>query len=118
MERRIHRRFIVKEGGFVILQSEPFLVGKINDISRGGVSLLYAAKKMPNIEAREINIIFTKDSFYLAIDQFKYISDIKISQEAHNLDSLSMRRHSLQFRELSKSQLLELEFFIDTYTRS
>ncbi len=118
MERRINRRFKVKEGGFALLQSEPFIVGEINDISRGGLSFFYFERKNQNTDASGINIIFSRDSFLLAIDQFKPIADLPISQDTDNLSSLKMRRHNIQFGKLDKSEIEELEYFIDNYTRN
>ena len=117
MERRTNKRFIVTEGGIALLKSEPFIVGEINDICIGGISFFYFERKNQNTDASELDILFTRDSFLLTINQIKTIADLPIYKNTHNLDSLKMRRHSIQFEKLGKNEIEELEYFIDNYTR-
>lgn len=114
VERRKHKRFNVQAGAFAVLGSHSAKIGQVIDVSKGGLAFSYLAGEEPSNQPFELGILFGEESFHLTQIPFKTISD----QEAKEVpfSSLALRRCGVQFGEMTKSQVDQLEHFIQNYT--
>ncbi len=116
-ERRKFRRFLAQNAAFAVLRPHFTMLGKIKDISRGGLAFEYIAHEGQKRGSSEIDILITGDRFYLPKIPSQKIYDIKIGEENQTLiDRFETRRCGLQFGELTEEQADELEFFLNNYT--
>lgn len=115
IERREHERFRVRRDACVALMSDFRHVGQIIDISRGGLSFSYVPIAELQDESLELDIFLAGGSSYLYKVPFRAVSDSETDSD-NPFPSVTMRRHSLQFGELTHSQKSRLEYFLQNYT--
>ena len=126
-ERRRDERFTVKDNAYVAVRPEFYKLGKIKDISRGGVSFEYIQhnqlKNKFSISNRivepEIDIFLSTKKFYLSSVPCKVIYDKKLTDDE---DALATGCHDkccgLQFGNLSERQSEQLQFFLNNHVTS
>ena len=115
VDNRKHIRYRVKDHVYVGLRSETEeAVGQILDISKGGLSLHYTEIFEKKREYTELGIF---SSLELAVERitFRSVSDIKLVAEP-KFDDPNLRRHSLQFENLTPEQETKLDHFISNFT--
>jgi hypothetical protein len=112
-ERREHKRFRVQYDSFAVLGPHSSRIGQIINISRGGLSFSYIAGEEQGNRAYELGILLAEHSLHLTKIPIETIWD----QEAEQLpfSSLRMRLCGLQFGELRRNQVSQLEYFIENY---
>jgi hypothetical protein len=108
------------DGAFVALSPSDTGVGRIIDISMGGLMFEYVTVKEPSIEAKEPSIEPTELEIFVPGAEFrlgglpcKSIWD-RPSSEVFNTP-LHKRRCGVQFGELKQSQIAQLEYFIQNH---
>jgi hypothetical protein len=114
VERRKHQRFQVQNGAFVVLTPPGTKVGRIVDISIGGLAFHYVGKQESSRESTQLSIFSGDCSFYLYRVPCATVSDLRAY--AGGVAPLSIRRHSVQFGELTRDQVSRLEHFIRHYS--
>ena len=114
-ERRKHRRFKTHDSAFAALSLQLALVGRIMDISSGGLGFRYVASKARSMESSKLSILLTDGSFYFDKVPFKTIWDSPIPHE-FSFGTITLRQCGLQFGQLTHSQKFDLEYFIRNYT--
>ncbi len=114
-DRRIHKRFEVKEGAFSSLRGPVSKLGQIMDISRGGLAFRYIDTGVYPDSSFELDISSTNNGFHMTEVSCKAVSDSAIANEFHS-SSITMRRLGVQFAELTHNQTSQLEHFIQTHT--
>ncbi|UCD86681.1 MAG: PilZ domain-containing protein [Desulfobacterales bacterium] len=108
VERRKHKRIQVRTGAFVGVGPHFNQVGPLIDISMGGLAFRYMAReKQP--DGLSLDIFLTDRDFYLDYVPFTAVSDFKTPDT-------TTRRCSVQFGNLTQSQISCLEHFIAAYT--
>jgi hypothetical protein len=114
VERRKHKRFKALDRAFAI--HGPYFThrSQIIDISKDGLAFRYMGGGERLSESFELDILFAEASFYLGKIPVRTISDRKANQGP--FDSIPMRRHGVQFRELTHDQMSQLTYFIGNYT--
>jgi len=110
-ERRKDKRFKLKEPVFAILYSAPTKTAQVVDISRGGLALRYVKSEEGSSVIDKLDIFKSDFSFYMDNIKAKTVSDIAVVGEKIN-SSKEIRRCGLQFEDLTKSQISQLESFI------
>lgn len=115
VEKRKHRRFCLKDLAFAAFGSHAKGIGKIIDISRGGLSFRYIADGDQLNESFELEIYLANNGFHLKEVPSKTISDLEITSEFPT-SSITMRRCGVQFGELTQNQVSQLECFIQNHT--
>jgi hypothetical protein len=88
-------------------------LGKVKDISRGGMALEYVLIETQYGGSSEIDIFLSGDSFYLPRIPSKIIYDIKIVEKFRSLET---RRCGVQFGDLTEEQAANLDFFLKNHT--
>ena len=95
-----------------LLNSESGALGKIQNVSRGGLALHYyldPAKQPP--ELFELDIFSTNNEIYVPRIPVNVVTDIQIVDPVES-NSLTMRRCGVEFEKLSFSQKSMLKYFI------
>ena len=119
-ERRKFTRFLAQDQAFAVLRPHFTKLGKIKDISRGGLAFEYVAHEGQKRGSSEIDILITGDRFYLPKIPSKKIYNIKIGEENEisidRFDRFETRRCGLQFGELTEEQAAQLNFFLKNHT--
>lgn len=115
VERRKNERFRAKNGAFVALRPHYTKLGQISDIGINGLSFHYMAREeRPNESSDILDIVVTKGDFYLGKVPFETVSDFEITKVP--ISSITIKRCSVRFGELSKDQKSRLEDFIQNHT--
>ncbi|MFO7559544.1 MAG: hypothetical protein R6X10_11995 [Desulfobacterales bacterium] len=111
-ESRRHQRHNVTDGTLVVLEPYFDLIGKIVDISHGGLSFHYKGKKEIMSDACEVSFMFDNTTDNLKYGPFKFsthiISDAKIAYENPN-NSNGVQCCRMEFQDLSYYQKLWVE---------
>ena len=112
-ERRKFKRLLPRGLTFAVFRPHFSNLGKVKDISLGGLALEYVLNETQNKGSSEIDIFLTDDSLYLRRIPSKIIYDRKIDEEYR---SMKKRRCGLQFGDLTSTKKYQLEYFLQKYT--
>ncbi|UCD88877.1 MAG: PilZ domain-containing protein [Desulfobacterales bacterium] len=115
-EKRKHRRFKVKEGAFAV--SSPFndRLGRIKDVSKGGLAFQYVGNTESTQAFHEVEIFSARDGFYLKKLPASTVVDVELDNQV-SFASLPTRQLRVQFGKLNHQQRLLLDHFIQKYTQ-
>jgi hypothetical protein len=114
-DRRQHDRFKVCDGGFATLCHGFTELGKIIDISGGGLSFRYVASEARTNGSAELSVLMTDGSFCFEKVPFKTVWDSPMPRE-FSFGAITLRHCGVQFGDLSHGQRVDLEYFIRSYT--
>ena len=118
IERRKYPRYLAKDNLFAALIGGFEKVGKINDISINGLGFSYlnATTEVGTAEHfSKVDIFLSENGFHLSNVPCMVVYEIPDP----TLDEgflFKMSRCGLKFGELTRSQLEQLELFIENYT--
>ena len=112
VERRKHKRFKVENSAFVGLGPRYEKVGRIIDISMGGLAFRYFGSREANGSC--LAVFFTETNFHLDEVQTKTISDFEIADKLPS-SSITAKRCGVQFMSPTEKQRSHIEFFIKNY---
>jgi hypothetical protein len=115
VEDRRHSRVKVDDGGFAELSPGFPVVGKIIDISGGGLAFRYVASEARTNGSGMLNILTTDGRFCLEKIPAKIIRDSAMPGE-FSFGSITLRDCAVQFGALTPGQKLDLEDFIRSNT--
>ncbi len=116
-ENRKHKRFKAKGGAFAVLGPHVKNLGRIIDISKGGLAFSYHEKGEPLHKLFELDILLADNGFYLDKVPFNAVWDFQIViDEEAPASSLAPRSCGVQFGALSDDQKSQLDYFIQNYT--
>jgi hypothetical protein len=113
-ERRKHKRFRVRDDVFVILKPSDTGVGRLRNISMGGLRCDYVTDRVSSIEATELDIFTTNSDFGLYKIPCQTVWH-RITYESP-LTSTSRWECGVEFGDLTQAQISQLEHFIQNYT--
>ena len=134
IEYRRHKRFQLSENAFALMRSisagplkirdksmgciacavfnaKPTKLGKIDNISMGGLMFHHADSKEQLSQAVVLDILLADCGFYLANMRFKTITDVVIPEDIPG-DAIEIRQVRLQFQKLDAIQQARLKDFI------
>jgi hypothetical protein len=114
-ERRRHKRLRAKEGTLAVLGSPRITIGKIVDVSMGGLAVRYVAEEALSNESCRLDILMADGLSHLYGLPCETVYDIE-AKTAVPLTSMVERRRGLKFGKLTPSQKLHLEDFISSHT--
>jgi hypothetical protein len=106
---------MVRDGALAVPEDHVCDLGKIIDISRGGLSFQYLADGGVSKESFELDILEADNGFYLEKIPVKTVSDFEVANEVP-FSFIAMRRRGVKFRELMVDQIAMLEYFMENYT--
>ncbi len=113
VERRKHKRFEVPIGAFVVLGPHSTMVGRIIDISMGGLTFRHVDKEEPSGGLHELDV-FHENDFCLKHVPCETVSDLETYESPFG--SFIIRESAVQFRDLTPRQMSQLEHFIHNHT--
>jgi hypothetical protein len=117
--KRIHKRFIVEDDAFAALGRDDLKVGRIKNISLGGLAFEYlnSEPSLP-IQFSMIRIFLADDSFHLPDIECKIIRDDATQLTPnHSISAFKKNRCAVRFLSLSDSQKKSLNYFIKYKTK-
>jgi hypothetical protein len=114
LDRRQHNRFRVQDGAFVILRPGDPGVGRLIDISMGGLRFEYMSWNASRIETVKLDISLKDSAFGLYDIPYQSIWEETIHENP--LASFYWKRCGVKFGELTQAQISQLEYFIQNYT--
>lgn len=103
------------EIAFAIIKSNPIKMGDIIEISRGGLSFNYIENEEILSGFKELDIIFAEKNFHLTRLPFIAVEDTSLLDEGP-FNALSMKRMTIQFKDLTRRQKEKIEHLINNYT--
>lgn len=114
VERRKHKRYQVDNGALVLLGWYYETVGRIIDISAGGLAFRYLPHE-EGVDESDLTIVLSETNFYLDEVPTKTISDFELRDEIP-ATSTTARRRGVQFMNPTDHQKAQIDFFINNYT--
>ena len=118
-EYRRHERYNVSDGTIIVLDHYFALIGKIVDISHGGLSFHYKGNGEIIRDSCEVSFVFDNTETNIMYGPFKFnmdiISDSKIEYKNPN-NSVGMKCCRIKFQDLSYYQKLWVEECIKNHT--
>lgn len=134
IEYRHHKRYQLTENAFALIRPisagplkirgksmgciacavfnvKPVKLGKIDNISMGGLMFHHADSKEQSNQALVLDILLADCGFYLSDMSFKIITDVVIPDEVFS-DAVEIRQVRLQFQQLNVDQQTQLKDFI------
>jgi len=119
-DKRKDKRFLVGEEVIVALRNKSSRVGRVKDMSMGGLSFEHIYDEDLEGDSSKRDVSLWVDSYSMEDIPCKVVYDIPIS-ESPEYDYLSVhfktRRCGVQFGKLTKSQETEVDFFLKTHTK-
>ena len=116
-ERRKFGRFLAQDRAFAVLRPDFARLGKIKDISEGGLSFEYVAYQEEEQDASELDIFLSEGGFHLSKMPCSIIYDIRMREKYEVSARIQRRRCGLRFGRLTKAQARQLDFFLENHTR-
>jgi hypothetical protein len=134
IERRRHRRFKVDKFAVTVIRSassksikldgwsmgeiacsvfrsKPVRIGRIDNISLGGLMFRHVDSKAQSSESLVLDILSVDCGFYLENLEFRSISDVAMAEE-FSISPIKMRQFQLEFERLSNAKTGQLEYFM------
>ena len=96
---------------FAVFNAKPAKLGKIDNISMGGLMFHHADSTAQLGQTLVLDILLADCGFYLANIPFKTITDVVIPDEVSS-DAIEIRQVRLQFQKLNVDQQARLKDFI------
>ena len=115
-EKRAHARFEPRYGAYAAVLSESRKLGRIRNISMGGLSFSYIPQEEThNFKSDKIIITFGIDNKMLKDVAYKTVID---AEEENNIpySSIPLRKMSVEFEEMDLGQKAALDYFIQNCT--
>jgi len=110
---RAHKRYVLKKNAFAALGRGITMVGRINDISKGGLSFEHISNlDLQEPHAEIVDIFLPGNEFYLADIPCTKVYDIPVHTGSVFAPSLVTKRCGIKFNSLTDSQLEQLEHFL------
>ena len=114
LERRKHKRFHVQDGTFAVLGSRYGKIGRVIDMSIGGLGFSYIVGEEQGDDSHRLSILLAEDSFHLTRIAFKTVWDTETKEVP--LSTVAMRRCGVEFGDLTEYQISQLEYFLENHT--
>ena len=134
IERRRHKRFRVNVYAFALVRSatakpirihgrgmgqiacsvfrsKPTKLGRINNISMGGLMFRYVDSDLQPKESLVLDILLADSGFYLESLRFKSISDLPVPNDLPD-GFIQMKQLHVDFERLAPHQTAKLKYFI------
>jgi hypothetical protein len=115
VEQRQHKRFRVQDGAIIIFKPSDAGMGRLIDISMGGLTFDYLTSQAPpTVEAAKLDILLTDSAFGLYDVPCQSIWELTIYEKPPT--SKYRKRCGVKFGELTSEQRRLLEYFIEKHT--
>jgi len=119
-EQRNNVRFLAQDDVVVALRNTYTKIGKVKDISKGGLSFEHTYAENSTLGPLQKGILLWTNGFWMPKVSCRVVYDIPLPTptEYESLTiRLTTRRCGIQFEALSEDQMAQLDFFLKTYTK-
>jgi hypothetical protein len=115
-DRRRFTRYIAPKDGFHVFSHDYKIIGRLKDISKGGLAFQYKTIKGEKTESNMINIsAASPHRFYLFDIVCSTIYDIYDLEENQIFTGVERRRRGIQYVRLTENQQDKLELLLKNY---
>ena len=114
-ERRKTVRFLPRTEAYVALRPDFTKLGRLMNISRGGLAFRYIATKGHSQGSTHLDLFTSNDGFHLSRIPCRVIYDIRLSEKHRFSTSLERRRCGLEFGEITQVQATQLELYLKNH---
>jgi hypothetical protein len=111
-ERRKTVRFLPQAETYVVLRPDFTKLGRLLDISRGGLSFQYISSEAESRGPTQLDLFTGNNGFYLPTLRCKVIYDIPLSEQETSATPLERRRCGLEFGETTEAQAAQLNLYL------
>jgi len=111
-ERRKTVRFLPQDETYVVLRPDFTKLGRLINISKGGLSFQYIAPKGHSQGSTQLDLFTSNDGFYLSRLPCKVIYDIRFPENEESSKLFEHRRCGLEFGEATEVQATQLEVYL------
>ena len=111
-ERRKTERFLPRDETYVALRPDFTKLGRLSNISKGGLSFQYIASKGESQGSTHLDLFTGNNGFYLSRLACKVIYDNSLLEDNISSTSLEHRRCGLEFGETTEVQATQLELYL------
>jgi len=120
IDKRKFKRFQVPGGTFALLQPGSTGLCQVIDISKTGLAFRYTSGLKKIEETHSLDLLLGEGGFYFYLGNlpFEVISDFQWGFETINdspLGFFTLRRRGVKFRDFTKSQKSQLDYFLNNY---
>lgn len=116
-EKRKFRRFLAQDMAFAVFRPHFTKLGKIKDISRGGMAFEYVTFEGPKEDTAEMDIFISGVRFHLPRMPVQTVYDSSVVNDHYTFSPfVERRRCGVQFGELNEEQAAQLKYFLETHT--
>jgi hypothetical protein len=116
-EKRRFARYVAQDLAFAVFRPSFTKLGKIKDISKGGLAFEYVTAEGQMEDSTEIDIFISGTRFHVTRVPAKTMYDSKVANDDYTFAPfVERRRCGLQFGELTKEQAAQLTHFLETHT--
>lgn len=116
-ERRRHKRFLLKETVYVLLDSQPLAqAAEILDLSMGGMGLHYFDIEGSDPQWQWLDVL-SPENFFLQRLPIQIVSKRTIDEEKERSGVKRLNRCGVKFVDLSLSQEVMLDMFLQENSR-
>ncbi|MBU0988524.1 MAG: hypothetical protein KKH68_14835 [Proteobacteria bacterium] len=115
VDRRRHKRFKAREGAFAVPKSDANKLGRIKNVSQGGLAFQYTAREDYFEGFTEMDIFLSDDRFYMQQVPVRTILDFEVDNKTP-LNSLRLRQRNIQFGDMIPIQKFQLYYFLQHHT--
>ena len=115
IEKRKYERIPPRGNAFAALGSQYTKVGRIKDISLGGLAFDYISAVDTDRDFSHINIFLIGDVFHLYNLPCEVVYDIAYPAELENIESVkvsSIQRCGVQFGALTEDEMDQMKLFL------
>ena len=116
VERRRFTRYVVREDEVDVLSRDLKVVGKLKNISRGGLACQYTAVNGTKADSEMVDILGrAPERFSLLSLNCRRVYDIATLNEDRTFTGTATRLRGLQFKGLTEEQGERLAFLLENY---
>lgn len=115
IERRQLKRFNAQDGAFALARNHVSKLGQIMNVSMRGLAFKYIANGQQSNGIFQLDIFLSGRGFHSKNIPSKTVSDFEMKSE-FPFSSIRMRRCCVQFGELTRIHMSQLEDFIQNHT--
>ena len=120
MEKRKHIRLLADDNAFAALGSRYSKVGKVKNISSGGLAFEYITNNGESgDETCQLNIFVSGNDFHLSKVPCRVVYDIPVRRSDVSrifYQPFITKQCGVQFRALAEDTLAQLNHFLETHT--
>ena len=111
-ERRKTERFLPRDETYVALRPDFTKLGRLSNISKGGLSFQYIASKGESQGSTHLDLFTGNNGFYLSRLPCKVIYDIPLLKKETSSALLERRRCGLEYGESTELHETQLESYL------